>query len=196
MLIRLSAITPRPTQGFMPAARCSGTGSVRDVFGRLMRPSQLVRHFWALQNQRLLCSRLRSALFVLRLGIATRLTPRACAAVSHSGAISALDWVHSKRRLFLPMARSLREDRCSCRLAGFVSRESLLCQFAVARCCSAQISASAFTVHGHNNNVSDLQGKGVPVALAKPDTDRIQIKSVMHIVKNTKNPRPPISMPR
>lgn len=40
----------------------------------------------------------------------------------------------------------------------------------------------------YNNNVGDLQGKGVPVALAKPDTGWIHIKSVMHIVKNSKNP--------
>ena len=43
------------------------------------------------------------------------------------------------------------------------------------------------SVH-YNNNVGDLQGKGVPVALARPDTGWIHIKSVMHIVKNTKNP--------
>lgn len=43
------------------------------------------------------------------------------------------------------------------------------------------------SVH-YNNNVGDLQAKGVPVALAKPDTGWIHIKSVMHIVKNTKNP--------
>jgi putative spermidine/putrescine transport system substrate-binding protein len=43
------------------------------------------------------------------------------------------------------------------------------------------------SVH-YNNNVGDLQGKGVPVALAKPDTGWIHIKSVMHIVKNTKSP--------
>ena len=43
------------------------------------------------------------------------------------------------------------------------------------------------SVH-YNNNVGDLQGKGVPVALAKPDTGWIHIKSVMHVVKNTKNP--------
>ena len=42
------------------------------------------------------------------------------------------------------------------------------------------------SVH-YNNNVGDLQGKGVPVAMAKPDTGWIHIKSVMHIVKNTKN---------
>ncbi|MFT4267496.1 MAG: ABC transporter substrate-binding protein [Xenophilus sp.] len=43
------------------------------------------------------------------------------------------------------------------------------------------------SVH-YNNNVGDLQGKGVPVAMARPDTGWIHIKSVMHIVKNTKNP--------
>lgn len=42
------------------------------------------------------------------------------------------------------------------------------------------------SVH-YNNNVGDLQGKGVPVALARPDTGWIHIKSTMHIVKNTKN---------
>jgi putative spermidine/putrescine transport system substrate-binding protein len=40
----------------------------------------------------------------------------------------------------------------------------------------------------YNNNVGDLQGKGVPVALAKPDTGYVHIKSSMHIAKNTKNP--------
>jgi putative spermidine/putrescine transport system substrate-binding protein len=40
----------------------------------------------------------------------------------------------------------------------------------------------------YNNNVGDLQGKGVPVTLAKPDTGYIHIKSTMHIAKNTKNP--------
>jgi putative spermidine/putrescine transport system substrate-binding protein len=39
----------------------------------------------------------------------------------------------------------------------------------------------------YNNNVGDLQGKGVPVALARPDTGYIHIKSTMHIVKNSKN---------
>jgi putative spermidine/putrescine transport system substrate-binding protein len=43
------------------------------------------------------------------------------------------------------------------------------------------------SVH-YNNNVGDLQGKGVPVTLAKPDTGYIHIKSTMHIAKNTKNP--------
>jgi putative spermidine/putrescine transport system substrate-binding protein len=43
------------------------------------------------------------------------------------------------------------------------------------------------SVH-YNNNIGDLQAKGVPVALARPDTGWIHIKSVMHIVKNSKNP--------
>ncbi len=42
------------------------------------------------------------------------------------------------------------------------------------------------SVH-YNNNVGDLQSKGVPIALAKPDTGWIHIKSSMHIVKNSKN---------
>ena len=42
------------------------------------------------------------------------------------------------------------------------------------------------SVH-YNNNVGDLQGKGIPVALARPDTGWIHIKSTMHIVKNSKN---------
>jgi putative spermidine/putrescine transport system substrate-binding protein len=42
------------------------------------------------------------------------------------------------------------------------------------------------SVH-YNNNVGDLQGKGVPVALARPDTGWIHIRSTMHIIKNSKN---------
>ncbi|RPH41059.1 MAG: ABC transporter substrate-binding protein [Burkholderiales bacterium] len=42
------------------------------------------------------------------------------------------------------------------------------------------------SVH-YNNNVGDLQGKGVPIALTAPDTGYIHIKSTMHIVKNSKN---------
>jgi len=42
------------------------------------------------------------------------------------------------------------------------------------------------SVH-YNNNVADLQGKGVPVALVRPDTQYIHIKSTMHIVKNSKS---------
>jgi putative spermidine/putrescine transport system substrate-binding protein len=41
------------------------------------------------------------------------------------------------------------------------------------------------SVH-YNNNVGDLQSKGVPVALAKPDTGWIHIMSTMHIVKNSR----------
>ena len=48
----------------------------------LMRPSDPVRHFWPSRNQRFLCSRLRSALLVERLGMQTRLTPFAFAAAS------------------------------------------------------------------------------------------------------------------
>ena len=43
------------------------------------------------------------------------------------------------------------------------------------------------SVH-YNNNVGDLQAKGVPIALVRPDTGWLHIKSVMHIVKNGKNP--------
>lgn len=42
------------------------------------------------------------------------------------------------------------------------------------------------SVH-YNNNVGDLQAKGVPIALARPDTGWIHIKSSLHIVKNSKN---------
>lgn len=42
------------------------------------------------------------------------------------------------------------------------------------------------SVH-YNNNVGDLQAKGVPIALARPDTGWIHIKSSMHIVKNSRN---------
>ena len=48
----------------------------------LMRPSEPVRHFWRLRNQRFLCSRLRSELLVERLGMQTRLTPLAFAVAS------------------------------------------------------------------------------------------------------------------
>ena len=40
----------------------------------------------------------------------------------------------------------------------------------------------------YNNNVGDLQAKGVPIALTRPDTGWIHIKSSMHIVKNSRNP--------
>ena len=42
------------------------------------------------------------------------------------------------------------------------------------------------SVH-YNNNVGDLQGKGVPIALARPETGWVHIKSSMHIVKNSPN---------
>ncbi len=42
------------------------------------------------------------------------------------------------------------------------------------------------SVH-YNNNVGDMQSKGVPIALARPDTGWILIRSSMHIVKNSKN---------
>jgi putative spermidine/putrescine transport system substrate-binding protein len=42
------------------------------------------------------------------------------------------------------------------------------------------------SVH-YNNNVGDLQGKGVPVALARPDSGWIHIRSTMHVVRNSKN---------
>src|SRR5712691_7357208 len=83
MLMRLSAITPRPTQRFIPASplyrqRLSPCRRLTT----LMRPSHPVRHFWPLRNQRFFCSRLRSGLLVERLGMQTRLTPIACAAAS------------------------------------------------------------------------------------------------------------------
>jgi putative spermidine/putrescine transport system substrate-binding protein len=42
------------------------------------------------------------------------------------------------------------------------------------------------SVH-YNNNVGDMQAKGVPIALTRPDTGWILIRSSMHIVKNSKN---------
>jgi putative spermidine/putrescine transport system substrate-binding protein len=42
------------------------------------------------------------------------------------------------------------------------------------------------SVH-YNNNVGDMAAKGVPIALAKPDTGWLLIQSTMHIVKNSKN---------
>jgi putative spermidine/putrescine transport system substrate-binding protein len=39
----------------------------------------------------------------------------------------------------------------------------------------------------YNNNVGDMQGKGVPIALTRPDTGWLVIRSTMHIVKHTKN---------
>src|SRR5580693_3421316 len=63
MLTRLSAITPRPTQRLIPASplyRLRPSPCRR--LTTLMRPSQPVRHFWPLRNQRFFCSRLRSGL--------------------------------------------------------------------------------------------------------------------------------------
>ena len=42
------------------------------------------------------------------------------------------------------------------------------------------------SVH-YNNNVGDIAAKGVPIALARPDTGYILIQSTMHVVKNTKS---------
>jgi len=80
MLMRLSAIRPRPTQRFMPASPLQRQW-LRPC-RRLttpMRPSQPVRHFCPFRNQRFFCSRRRAALLVERLGMHTRLTPLALA---------------------------------------------------------------------------------------------------------------------
>src|SRR5437764_902781 len=83
MLMRLSAITPRPTQRFIPSLPLyrQRLRPCRRLV-TLMRPSHPVRHFWPLRNQRFLCSRLRSGLLVERLGMQTRLTPWTLAAAS------------------------------------------------------------------------------------------------------------------
>src|SRR6476659_1424314 len=83
ILMRLSEMTPRPTQRFMPLSplyrqRLSPCRRLTT----LMRPSHPVRHFWPLRNQRFFCSRLRAALLVERLGMHTRLTPFALAVAS------------------------------------------------------------------------------------------------------------------
>lgn len=39
----------------------------------------------------------------------------------------------------------------------------------------------------YNNNVGDLQARGVPVALARPETGYVLIRSTMHIVRNSRN---------
>jgi len=83
MLTRLSAITPRPTQRCIPASPLHRLRlSPCRRLTTLMRPSDPVRHFWPLRNQRFFCSRLRSGLLVERLGMQTRLTPLAFAAAS------------------------------------------------------------------------------------------------------------------
>jgi putative spermidine/putrescine transport system substrate-binding protein len=38
----------------------------------------------------------------------------------------------------------------------------------------------------YSNNVGDLRAKGVPIALARPDTGFVIIRSTMHVVKGTK----------
>src|ERR1700685_316614 len=83
MLMRLSEITPSPTQRFIPFSPLYRQ-RLRPCrrLATLMRPSHPVRHFWPLRNQRFFCSRLRSALLVERLGTQTRLTPFALAAAS------------------------------------------------------------------------------------------------------------------
>src|SRR5271155_429520 len=83
ILTRLSAITPRPTQRFMPSSpryRLRLRPCRRLI--TLMRPSHPVRHFWPFRNQRFFCSRLRAWLLLERLGMQTRLTPLALAAAS------------------------------------------------------------------------------------------------------------------
>jgi hypothetical protein len=58
MLTRLSAIIPRPTQRLIPVSplyRLRPSPCRR--LTTLMRPSQPVRHFWPLRNQRFFCSR-------------------------------------------------------------------------------------------------------------------------------------------
>src|SRR5215471_13977494 len=83
MLMRLSAMTPSPTQRCMPASPLY-LQRLRPCrrLATLMRPSHPVRHFWPLRNQRFFCSRLRSGLLVERFGTHTRLTPLALAAAS------------------------------------------------------------------------------------------------------------------
>ena len=76
-------MTPRPTQRLhagwsLVAAAVQAVASLQETDATFAP----VRHFWALRNHRFFCSCLRSALLVERLGIATRLTPRACAAAS------------------------------------------------------------------------------------------------------------------
>src|ERR1700724_421626 len=83
MLMRLSAITPNPTQRFIPASplyRLRLSPCRRLI--TLIRPSHPVLHFWPLRNQRFFCSRRRSALLVERLGTQTLLTPFSLATAS------------------------------------------------------------------------------------------------------------------
>jgi putative spermidine/putrescine transport system substrate-binding protein len=39
----------------------------------------------------------------------------------------------------------------------------------------------------YSNNLADLQGKGLPIALARPDTGWGVVRSGMHIIRNSKN---------
>ncbi|HMN80393.1 MAG TPA: extracellular solute-binding protein [Burkholderiaceae bacterium] len=39
----------------------------------------------------------------------------------------------------------------------------------------------------YNNNVGDMAAKGVPIALARPDSGWLLIQSTMHVIKNSKN---------
>src|SRR6266853_1169922 len=83
MLTILSPITPSPTQRRIPMTPLYRQRSRPwRRLTTLMRPSDPVRHFWPLRNQRFFCSRLRSGLLVERLGMHTRLTPLAFAATS------------------------------------------------------------------------------------------------------------------
>src|SRR5438445_7692423 len=83
MLMTLSAITPNPTQRRIPTSPLyRQRSSPWRRLTTLMRPSDPVRHFWPLRNQRFFCSRLRSGFLVERLGMHTRLTPLVRAAAS------------------------------------------------------------------------------------------------------------------
>src|SRR5258707_730628 len=102
MLMRLSAITPSPTQRCIPASPLYlQRSSPCRRLTTLMRPSHPVRHFWPLRNQRFFCSRLRSGLLVERLGMQTRLTPIAFACPCSKIRLSA-------RRL--PISRGAHSD--------------------------------------------------------------------------------------
>ncbi len=80
---RLSPTTPQPTQRRMPLSPLYRQQSRPwRRLTTLMRPSDPVRHFCPLRNQRFFCSRLHSGLLVERLGTQTRLTPLAFAAAS------------------------------------------------------------------------------------------------------------------
>ena len=81
--VSIAPITPSPTQRRMPLSPLyRQRSSPWRRLTTLMRPSDPVRHFWPLRNQRFFCSRLRSGLLVERLGTHTRFTPLALAAAS------------------------------------------------------------------------------------------------------------------